>query len=155
MTCSLSHTVDEIKVMVRKQIEEDKLRQLAIMNLVVEFENASIAKDNLRKTYDECSYIPQEKRASIDTYLKPESDKDYEMHSVLRFGYGSRTGGGNDELVSLLLERVRLRRPEIIRLSSPDNPLVDHGREILERLTGADMRNAMKIIAASTSCIAT
>nr|GEW74803.1 phospholipase-like protein [Tanacetum cinerariifolium] len=30
----------------------------------------------------------------------------------------------------------------------PDNPIVDHGREILERLTGTDMRNAMKIVAA-------
>ncbi|GJZ63507.1 hypothetical protein Tco_0619928, partial [Tanacetum coccineum] len=80
MVCSLSHTIDEIKATVRQQIE-DKVRQLAIMNLAVEFENASIAKDDLRKAYDECSDIPQEKRASIDTYLKQESDKDYEMHN--------------------------------------------------------------------------
>nr|GEU29273.1 DNA helicase [Tanacetum cinerariifolium] len=80
--CSLSYTVDEIKTMVQKQIEEDKVRQLAIMNLAVEFENASIAKDNLRIAYDECNDIPQEKRVSIDTYLKQESDKDYEMHNV-------------------------------------------------------------------------
>ncbi|GKB43385.1 hypothetical protein Tco_0888327 [Tanacetum coccineum] len=60
MACSLSHIVDEIKAMVQKQIEEDKVRQLAIMNLDVEFENASIAKDDLRKAYDECSDIPQE-----------------------------------------------------------------------------------------------
>ncbi|GJU97778.1 hypothetical protein Tco_1327049 [Tanacetum coccineum] len=46
------------------------------------------------------------------------------------------------------LERVRLCRVEIIRLGSqPDNPIVDHGREILERLTGADMRNVMKMMA--------
>ncbi|GJU00291.1 hypothetical protein Tco_1110629 [Tanacetum coccineum] len=83
MACSLSHNVDEIKAMVQKQIEEDKVRQLAIMNLAVEFENANMAKDNLRKTYDECSGIPQEKRALIDTFLKQESDKDYEMHNAL------------------------------------------------------------------------
>ncbi|GJW26570.1 hypothetical protein Tco_0040381, partial [Tanacetum coccineum] len=81
MACSLSHTVDEIEAMVQKQIEDDKVRQLAIMNLAVEFENASIAKNDIRKAYDECSDIPQEKRASIDTYLKQESDKDYEMHN--------------------------------------------------------------------------
>ncbi|GJV51273.1 RNA-directed DNA polymerase, eukaryota [Tanacetum coccineum] len=69
--------------MVRKQIEEDKVRQLAIMNLSVEFENASIAKDDLRKTYDECSDIPQRKRALIDTFLKQESDKDYEIYNAL------------------------------------------------------------------------
>ncbi|GJZ25600.1 hypothetical protein Tco_0569853 [Tanacetum coccineum] len=70
MACSLSHTVNEIEAMVQKQIEDDKVRQLAIMNLAVEFENASIAKNDIRKAYDECSDIPQEKRASIDTYLK-------------------------------------------------------------------------------------
>nr|GEU53211.1 hypothetical protein [Tanacetum cinerariifolium] len=52
-------------------------------------------------------------------------------------------------LFSQFLERVRLRRSEIIRLGSqPDNPLVDHGREILERLTGADMRNEMQMLGA-------
>nr|GEY97110.1 hypothetical protein [Tanacetum cinerariifolium] len=82
MACSLLHTVDEIKAMVQKQIEEDKLRQLAIMNLDIEFENASITKDDKTKAYDECSDIPQEKRALIDTYFKQESDKDYEMHNA-------------------------------------------------------------------------
>ncbi|GJW81689.1 hypothetical protein Tco_0145664 [Tanacetum coccineum] len=83
MACSLPHIVDEIKAMVQKQIEVDKVHQLAIMNLAIEFENASIAKDDLRKAYDECSDVSEEKRASIDTYLKQESDKDYEMHNTL------------------------------------------------------------------------
>nr|GFA53244.1 hypothetical protein [Tanacetum cinerariifolium] len=83
ISCSLSYTVDEIKTMVQKQIEEDKVRQLAMMNLAIEFENASIAKDNMRIAYDECSDIPQEKRVPIDTYLKQKSDKDYGMHNVL------------------------------------------------------------------------
>ncbi|GJW32884.1 hypothetical protein Tco_0052916 [Tanacetum coccineum] len=52
-------------------------------------------------------------------------------------------------LFTRLLERIRLRRSEIIRLGSQhDNPLVDHGRELLERLTGADMRNAMQTMGA-------
>ncbi|GJY32991.1 hypothetical protein Tco_0417460 [Tanacetum coccineum] len=50
-------------------------------------------------------------------------------------------------LFTRFLERIRLRRSEIIRLGSqPDNPLVDHGRELLERLTGADMQNAMHMM---------
>ncbi|GKE06327.1 hypothetical protein Tco_1398345 [Tanacetum coccineum] len=69
--------------MVHKQIEEDKVRQLAIMNLAVEFENAIIAKDDMRKAYEECNDISEEKRALIDTFLKEESDKDYEMHNAL------------------------------------------------------------------------
>ncbi|GJS28442.1 hypothetical protein Tco_0489062 [Tanacetum coccineum] len=52
-------------------------------------------------------------------------------------------------LFTRFLERVRLRRSQIIRLGSqPDNPLVDHDREIFERLTGAEMRNAMKMMVA-------
>ncbi|GKD99036.1 hypothetical protein Tco_1382933, partial [Tanacetum coccineum] len=40
-------------------------------------------------------------------------------------------------------------KPEIIRLGShPDNLLVDHGREILKRLTGAYMRNANNMMLA-------
>ncbi|GKA22683.1 hypothetical protein Tco_0708645 [Tanacetum coccineum] len=79
----LPHSVTQIKAMVQKQIKEDKVRQLAIMNLAVEFENASISKDDMWKAYEECNDIPEEKRYLIDTYLKEESDKDYEMHNAL------------------------------------------------------------------------
>ncbi|GJU65580.1 ribonuclease H-like domain-containing protein [Tanacetum coccineum] len=83
MACSVPHTYDEIKTMVEKQIEEDKACQLAIMNLVVEYENACGAKDDLRKAYEECNHIPQEARALINTFLKEGSNKDYEMHNSL------------------------------------------------------------------------
>ncbi|GKD93392.1 hypothetical protein Tco_1373229, partial [Tanacetum coccineum] len=49
----------------------------------VEFENESIAKDDMRKAYEECNDIPEEKRALIEFYLKEESGKDYEMHNAL------------------------------------------------------------------------
>ncbi|GKD70689.1 hypothetical protein Tco_1324779, partial [Tanacetum coccineum] len=83
MACSVPHTYDEIKAMVDKQIEEDKARQLVIMNLVVEYDNAYGVKDNLRTTYEKCNDIPQETRALIDTFLKEGSNKDYEMHNSL------------------------------------------------------------------------
>nr|GEU71359.1 hypothetical protein [Tanacetum cinerariifolium] len=76
MACSVSHTYDEIKSMVEKQIEEDKARQLVIMNLDVEYDNACGAKDDLRKAYEEYNHIPQETRALIDTFLK-ECATDY------------------------------------------------------------------------------
>ncbi|GKC61008.1 hypothetical protein Tco_1088606, partial [Tanacetum coccineum] len=63
-------------------IEEDKVRQLVIMNLSVEYNNACTAKDELRNAYEKCTDIPQEKRVLINTFLKQESDKDYEMHNT-------------------------------------------------------------------------
>ncbi|GKE43379.1 hypothetical protein Tco_1470663, partial [Tanacetum coccineum] len=68
--------------MIQKQTEEDKVRQLAIMNLVVEYDNVSTTKDELRNTYEKCTDMPQEKRVLIDAFLKQESDKDYEMHNT-------------------------------------------------------------------------
>ncbi|GKE94113.1 hypothetical protein Tco_1578968 [Tanacetum coccineum] len=62
---------------------EDIVRQKAIMELAVQFDNASTAKDDLRKAYEKCNDIPQENRSLIDTFLKQESDKDYEMHLAL------------------------------------------------------------------------
>ncbi|GJY27049.1 hypothetical protein Tco_0401775 [Tanacetum coccineum] len=50
------------------------------MELAVKFDNASTAKEDLRKTYEKCNDIPQENSALIGTFLKQESDKDYEMH---------------------------------------------------------------------------
>ncbi|GKB28138.1 hypothetical protein Tco_0867539 [Tanacetum coccineum] len=82
MACSLPHTVEEIKAMLQKQIDEAKVRQLAIINLAVEYENACLAKDDLRKAYKECNDIPQEKRNLIVNFLNEESDKDYEMHNA-------------------------------------------------------------------------
>ncbi|GJV17120.1 hypothetical protein Tco_1362443 [Tanacetum coccineum] len=83
--------------MVQKQIEEDKVRQLTIMNLAVEFENASIAKGDMRKAYEECNDIPEEKRALIDIYLKEESDKDYEMYNAL-FKKAKKDGENIDKM---------------------------------------------------------
>ncbi|GKB28154.1 hypothetical protein Tco_0867555 [Tanacetum coccineum] len=83
MACSLLHTADEIKAMIQKQIEEDKVRQLSIINLAVEYDNACTTKDDLRKAYKECNDIPQEKCDLIVNFLNEEYEKDYEMHNAL------------------------------------------------------------------------
>ncbi|GKB97815.1 hypothetical protein Tco_0983952 [Tanacetum coccineum] len=83
MVCSVPHTYDQIKSMVEKQIQEDRGRQLAIMNLGHEFDNACTSKDELRKAYEECRDIPLEQCTLIENFLKIESDKDYEMHNAL------------------------------------------------------------------------
>ncbi|GJY78836.1 hypothetical protein Tco_0484637 [Tanacetum coccineum] len=80
MACSVLHTIDEIQALAYKLIDEDKARQKAIMELVVQFDNACKAKDDMRKAYKKCNDIPQKSRALIDTFLKEESDKDYEMN---------------------------------------------------------------------------
>ncbi|GJU20859.1 hypothetical protein Tco_1154201 [Tanacetum coccineum] len=83
MACSLPHTYDQIKSMVEKQIEEDRGRQLVIMNLAHEFNDACTAKDHLRKAYEECRDIPLDQRALIDNFLKIKSDLNYEMNNAL------------------------------------------------------------------------
>ncbi|GJU17768.1 hypothetical protein Tco_1145734 [Tanacetum coccineum] len=83
MACSLPHTVDEIQALVKKLIDEDIVRQKALMELALQFDNASTAKNDLRKAYEKCNDIPKEGRALIDTFLKQESDKDYEMNIAI------------------------------------------------------------------------
>ncbi|GJX50753.1 hypothetical protein Tco_0277598 [Tanacetum coccineum] len=46
MACSVPHSYDQIKSMIEKQIQEDRGRQLAIMNLAHEFNDACTAKDD-------------------------------------------------------------------------------------------------------------
>ncbi|GJX57755.1 hypothetical protein Tco_0287652 [Tanacetum coccineum] len=68
---------------------------------------------------------------------------------IRKNGYESPLEKENVEPFYSILERIRLRRSAIIRLGSqPDNPLVDHGRGLLERLTGANMQNAMQMMGA-------
>ncbi|GKD34269.1 hypothetical protein Tco_1249778 [Tanacetum coccineum] len=83
MACSVPHTYDEIKSMVEKQIQEDRGRQLAIMNLGHQFDNAITAKDELRKAYEECRDIPLVQRALIENFLKIESELDQQMQNAL------------------------------------------------------------------------
>nr|GFA69815.1 hypothetical protein [Tanacetum cinerariifolium] len=79
MAYLLPHAVDEIHALVQKLIHEDSVRQKAMMDLAVQFDNASAAKQDLRQAYEKCNDIPQETRTLIDTFLKRESDKNYEM----------------------------------------------------------------------------
>nr|GEZ42427.1 hypothetical protein [Tanacetum cinerariifolium] len=54
-----------------------------MMDLAVQFDNASTAKHDLRQAYEKCNDIPQETRTLTDTFLKQESDKDYEMNLAI------------------------------------------------------------------------
>ncbi|GKC01456.1 hypothetical protein Tco_0987592 [Tanacetum coccineum] len=51
--------------------------------LAVQFENASAVKSDFRKAYEKCYDITHESRALIDTFLKQESNKDYDMNLAL------------------------------------------------------------------------
>ncbi|GKA18458.1 hypothetical protein Tco_0698373 [Tanacetum coccineum] len=84
MACSVPHTDDEIQALVQKLIDEDIVRQKAIMDLALQFDNACTTKNDLRKAYKQCNDILQENRALIDTFLKEESDKDYELNLSIK-----------------------------------------------------------------------
>ncbi|GJU62552.1 hypothetical protein Tco_1244387 [Tanacetum coccineum] len=68
MACSLSHTEDEVEALVQKLIDEDMVRQKAILNLALQFENACTAKDDLRKSYEKCGSSSQTHEI-CDVYL--------------------------------------------------------------------------------------
>ncbi|GKD02110.1 RNA-directed DNA polymerase, eukaryota [Tanacetum coccineum] len=80
MACSVPYSDDEIQALVQKQIDEDMVRQKAILDLALQFDNACTTKKDLRQAYEKCNDIPQEIRALIDTFLKEGSDKDYELN---------------------------------------------------------------------------
>nr|GEW89731.1 hypothetical protein [Tanacetum cinerariifolium] len=69
--------------MVEKQIQEDRGRHLAIINLGHQFDNACTAKDELWKAYEGCGDIPMEQRALMEYFLKIESELDYTMQNAL------------------------------------------------------------------------
>nr|GEY37564.1 receptor-like serine/threonine-protein kinase ALE2 isoform X3 [Tanacetum cinerariifolium] len=49
---------DEIQALVHKQIDEDMVRQKAILDLALQFDNAGTAKEDLRKAYEKFRIIP-------------------------------------------------------------------------------------------------
>ncbi|GJY31412.1 hypothetical protein Tco_0414907 [Tanacetum coccineum] len=64
MACSVPHIDDEIQALVQKLIDEDMVRQKAILDLALQFDNACTTKDDLRKAYEKSNDIPQESRGS-------------------------------------------------------------------------------------------
>ncbi|GKB36329.1 hypothetical protein Tco_0881271, partial [Tanacetum coccineum] len=71
MACSLPHTDDEVEALVQKLIDEDMVRQKAILDLALQFDNACTAKDDLRKAYKKCNDIPQESSLFGTTRVEP------------------------------------------------------------------------------------
>nr|GEZ91323.1 hypothetical protein [Tanacetum cinerariifolium] len=65
MACYVPHNDDEIQALVQKLIDEDMLRQKAILDLALQIDDACTAKDDLRKEYGKCNDIPQESLALI------------------------------------------------------------------------------------------
>nr|GFA27759.1 hypothetical protein [Tanacetum cinerariifolium] len=72
MACLVSHSDDEIQALVQKQINEDMVRQKAIMDLALQFDNACTDKEDLRKAYEKYNDIPQEScnnKGTIDNII--------------------------------------------------------------------------------------
>ncbi|GJU27392.1 hypothetical protein Tco_1166013 [Tanacetum coccineum] len=127
MACSLSHTIDEIQALVQKLMDEDIVRQKAIMELAMQFDNASTTKDDMRKAYEKCNDIPQESHALIDTFLKQESDKDYEMNLAIFSLQTLRMSSESDTLISNILKAAR---EEVIRSMDERQELINNYRAI-------------------------
>ncbi|GKC93180.1 hypothetical protein Tco_1158622, partial [Tanacetum coccineum] len=94
---------------------------------------AGTAKDDLRNAYEKCNDIPQESRALIDTFLKQESDKDYDMHLAM-YGKGDKNRKTNkpNEMTRYLLQKRSCAEEERMVRSLPlDLPLNSYGMHTL------------------------
>ncbi|GKE46552.1 hypothetical protein Tco_1477810 [Tanacetum coccineum] len=117
MACSLSNTDSKVEALVQKLIDEDKGRQNAILNLALQFENSCKAKDDLRKAYEKCNDISQERRALIDAFLKESSAKDYELNLSM-YENAAKLEKQMDSKLAWLLEKYYYRSQESVGCSS-------------------------------------
>ncbi|GJV02175.1 hypothetical protein Tco_1335744 [Tanacetum coccineum] len=117
MACSLSHTDSEVEALVQKLIDEDKGRQNTILDLALQFENSCNAKDDLRKAYEKCNNISQERRALIDTFLKEGFNKDYELNLSM-YGKTKNLEKQMDAKLAWLMEKYYYRSQESVDCSS-------------------------------------
>ncbi|GKD91109.1 hypothetical protein Tco_1366616 [Tanacetum coccineum] len=126
-------------------MDEDIVRQKAIMELVVQFDNASTTKDDMRKAYEKYNGIPQESHALIDTFLKQESDKDYKMHlamykiliKLFYFLTHTHTMANKPNEVRAAIHR-RLRTEQEKELQLVKNLLGEMTRYLLQKLSRAE-----------------
>nr|GEW72801.1 hypothetical protein [Tanacetum cinerariifolium] len=84
MACSVQHTEDEIQALVQNLIDEDIVRQKAILDSALQFDNACTAKDDLKKAYENYNDIPQESRGlSSQTHEIPDGYlNERELHQL-------------------------------------------------------------------------
>ncbi|GKA88705.1 zinc finger, CCHC-type containing protein [Tanacetum coccineum] len=108
MACSVPHSDEEIQAFVQKEIDEDMVHQKAILDLALQFDNACTTKEDLRKAYKKCNDIPQESRGLIDTFLKEESDKDYELNLSM-YGKAEKIEKQMNAKLVWLLEKYKYR----------------------------------------------
>nr|GEZ81168.1 FT like protein [Tanacetum cinerariifolium] len=90
--------VEEIKALLEKQINEDMIRQEAIVNVIRLFDQASADKEYMWKAYARNAKTFQ-KNALNDNFLKAEGWKDYEIHSALLKLAGEMQPDTKDPLV--------------------------------------------------------
>ncbi|GJY29012.1 zinc knuckle CX2CX4HX4C containing protein [Tanacetum coccineum] len=113
------------------------VRQKAIMDLALQFDNACRAKDDLRKAYDKCNDVPQESLALIDTFLKEGSDKDYELNLSM-YGKAAKI---EKQMNAKLIGDVYLTEKELHQLHLDEEVL----RETLEEEANDEKEREEKI----------
>ncbi|GKA61500.1 hypothetical protein Tco_0760907 [Tanacetum coccineum] len=131
MACSLPHIDSEVEALVQKLIDEDKGRQNAILDLALQFENSCNAKDDLRKAYEKCNNISQERRALIDTFLKEGFNKDYELNLSM-YGKAKNLEKQMDAKLAWLLEKYYYRsqeNEEALRETLEEKTMYEKARE--------------------------
>nr|GEW23732.1 hypothetical protein [Tanacetum cinerariifolium] len=81
MACYVSHTDDEIQALVQKLIDEDMVRQKAILDLALQFDDACTAKDDLRKADEKCPSQPVENDSLVEEVEPVQPKQKYTRRS--------------------------------------------------------------------------
>nr|GEU59515.1 hypothetical protein [Tanacetum cinerariifolium] len=93
MACSVSHSDDEIQALVQKQIDEDMVRQKAILDFALQFDNACTAKD-LRNAYEKYGGLMSTQEYTQNVVEDVGEDDDFKSGSwVSATNYVNAFGG--------------------------------------------------------------
>ncbi|GJU19707.1 hypothetical protein Tco_1153049 [Tanacetum coccineum] len=116
MACSVPHTDDEIQALVPKLIDKDMVRQKAILDLALQFDDTCTAKDDLRS-------IREIKAAKIEKQLNAKL-----VWLREKFNYRSQTHIGGSSSQTHEICDVYLTEKELHQLRLDEKAL----RETLE-----------------------
>ncbi|GKE54066.1 hypothetical protein Tco_1489222, partial [Tanacetum coccineum] len=85
--CYFAHTVEEFKVCIKKQCDEDDVacQEVIVGNgkLAMEIPCEGTVNEDLRIQYAKCNDMSSERRALIDKFLDDKGWKDYKVKSTL------------------------------------------------------------------------
>ncbi|GJY29972.1 hypothetical protein Tco_0405739 [Tanacetum coccineum] len=139
MACSIPHSDDEIQALVQKQIDEDMVHQITILDLALQFDNARTTKEDLRKAYEkyyELNLSMYRKAAKLEKQMNAKLAWIHE-----KYNHRSETHIGGSSSQTHEIGDVYLTAEELHQLNLDEEAL----RETLEEQTMDEKAREEKI----------